>query len=215
MRITILCSSHDHPVNAMLYVWIARHQTVHEIALARSKNELTHGDVLFLISCTEIITASDREKFTKTLVIHASDLPKGRGWSPHIWEILNGAEDVTVTLLEAEDRVDSGAIWKKLCVAIPKHALHNEINEILFGVEMDLMDFAIQEFPVARPQGQDPTAEPNYYTRRTLADSEINPLQTLVSQFDLIRVCDPVRFPAHFSLHGHCYKITIEKIKND
>lgn len=215
MRITILCSTPDHPVNTMLQDWIARHETVHEIALARSKDELTHGDVLFLISCTHIITATDRKKFIKTLVIHASNLPKGRGWSPHIWEILKGAEEVTVTLLEAEDRVDSGAIWKKLRVAVPKHALHNEINEILFRVESDLMDFAVVDFPFVRPQAQDPSAEPSYYARRTLADSEINPYQSLVSQFDLIRVCDPVRFPAHFSIHGHCYKITIEKIKND
>jgi methionyl-tRNA formyltransferase len=115
-------------------------------------------------------------------------LPKGRGWSPHIWEILNGAEDVTVTLLEAEDMVDSGAIWKKVSVGVPKHALHNEINEILFRVEMDLMDFAVDKFPLAHPKAQDPCIVPSYYTRRTLADSAINPEKTLESQFDLIRV---------------------------
>jgi len=215
MKVSIICSSTDHPVNTMLYDWIARHQVTHDITLARSTDELTYGDILFLISCTEIITAVDRAKFSNTLLIHASDLPKGRGWSPHIWEILNGAEEVTVSLLEAEDRVDSGAIWKQLRVTIPKHALHNEINEILFRVESDLMDFAVKEFPFAHPQAQDTLVEPSYFSRRTPADSEINPEQTLVSQFNLIRVCDPLRFPANFSLYGHCYKITLEKIEND
>jgi methionyl-tRNA formyltransferase len=199
----------------MLFGWIDRHQASHNITIVRSKDELTHGDVLFLISCTEIITASDRVKFRKTLVIHASNLPKGRGWSPHIWEILNGAEEITVTLLEAEDRVDSGAIWKKLHVAIPKHALFNEINDILFSVESDLMDFVVREFLSVQPQAQNPCVEPSYYPRRTLHDSEINPDLTLLSQFDLIRVCDPVRFPAHFLLHGHRFKITIEKFENE
>jgi methionyl-tRNA formyltransferase len=212
MKVTVLCTSPMHPVNSMLCEWIVRHQTAHEIYLARSSDELTHGDLLFLISCSQIVTATDRAKFKKSLLIHASDLPKGRGWSPHIWEILNGAEDVTVTLLEAEDMVDSGAIWKKVSIGIPKHALHNEINEILFRAEMDLMDFALEKFSLVHPQAQDPSVVPSYYTRRTLADSAINPEQTLVSQFDLIRVCDPARFPAHFLLHGHCYKITIEKI---
>lgn len=215
MKVTILCGSPDHPVNAMLNDWIARHQTDHEITLARSKDELTHGDLLFLISCTEIVTATDRAKFRKTLVIHASDLPKGRGWSPHIWGILNGAEEITVTLLEAEDKVDSGSIWKKLLVGIPKDALYDEINETLFRAESDLMDFAVEEFAVVRPQAQDPSVEPTYYARRTPADSEIDPDRTLTSQFDLLRICDPVRFPAHFSLHGHRYKITIEKTEND
>ena len=215
MKVTILCSSPDHPVNPMLHDWIARHQAAHEITLARSKDELAHGDLLFLISCTEIITAADRAKFRKTLVIHASDLPKGRGWSPHIWDIVNGAEEITVSLLEAEDRVDSGAIWKKLRVAVPKHALYDEINEILFRAESDLMDFAVEEFAVVHPKAQDPSVEPSYYARRTPADSEINADQTLASQFDLLRVCDPVRFPAYFWLHGHRYKITIEKTEND
>ncbi|WP_296892221.1 hypothetical protein [Thiobacillus sp.] len=215
MKITVLCSSSDHPVNVMLQAWIARHQDGHEISLVRSKKELGGGDLLFLISCDEIITGMERKKFTKTLVIHASDLPKGRGWSPHIWEILNGAEEITVALLEAEDKVDAGAIWKKIHARIPKHALYDEINEILFGAESQLMDFAVEQFVVVQPQPQNPSVEPSYYPRRKPADSEINPNQTLASQFDLLRVCDPARFPAHFSIHGHRYRISIEKIEND
>jgi methionyl-tRNA formyltransferase len=56
----------------------------------------------------------DRAKYDSSLVLHASDLPAGRGWSPHIWAITNGAESVTLSLLEAEDQVDSGRIWKKM-----------------------------------------------------------------------------------------------------
>lgn len=56
---------------------------------------------------------------------------------PHIWAITNGAESVTLSLLEAEDKVDSGRIWKKMILAIPRHALWHEINESLFNAEID------------------------------------------------------------------------------
>ena len=114
MNITILNSSENHPMNDTLTSWIDRNLCNHQIQLVRSKNDLVGGDILFLISCSEVIDHDARTKFKKSLVIHASDLPKGRGWSPHIWEILNGAKYLTISLLEAVDEVDSGDIWKKV-----------------------------------------------------------------------------------------------------
>ena len=74
---------------------------------------LAGGEILFLVSCNEIIGKDVRDRYMATLVIHASDLPKGRGWSPHIWQIIEGKKEIMVSLLEAEDAVDSGAIWAK------------------------------------------------------------------------------------------------------
>lgn len=215
MRISILCSSKYHPVNKMLKEWIGRHQVHHDINLVHSKHELPPGDLLFLISFDEIITAKDRAKFSKSLVIHASDLPRGRGWSPHVWAILDGAEEIIVSLLEADDKVDSGDIWKKVRVTIPKHALYDEINEILFQVESDLMDFAVDSFSLIQPKPQNPSIEASYFRLRTPADSEFNPHESVVDQFNLLRVCDPIRFPAFFKLYGKRYKITIEKMNDE
>src|SRR5687768_16545605 len=119
MKITILCSDATHPVNGWLEVWAAGNQGRHAIEIVRSKQEASGGNILFLISCSEIINARDRSNYERTLVIHASDLPNGRGWSPHIWQIVEGAQEITLTLLEAGGKVDSGPIWKKLKVAIP------------------------------------------------------------------------------------------------
>lgn len=213
MDITILCSSDVHPVNGMLQRWIKSHKAFHNVTLARSKRELASGDILFLISCSEIITEQERQRFQKTLVIHASDLPKGRGWSPHIWELVNGAAGLTVSLLEAQDKVDSGDIWKKVYLNIPRHALYEEINELLFSAESELMDFAVENFDCVVPLAQDSTVEPTYYPRRGPADSELDPQLSIADQFNLLRVCDPVRFPAFFKLHGHTYKLTVERLE--
>lgn len=213
MNITILCSSSSHPVNGMLDRWVAKNQAKHTVNLVRQKAELRGGDILFLISCGEKIAAEDRQAFRKVLVIHASDLPTGRGWSPHIWSILNGAENITVSLLEAEDKVDSGAIWKKVLVPIAKHALFDEINEVLFEAESQLMDFAVSMFGSIVPQPQDSSRAPSYYPRRGPEDSELDVQKSIGEQFDLLRVCDPQRFPAFFKLHGHTYRVTVEKVE--
>jgi methionyl-tRNA formyltransferase len=212
VRITFLCSDSAHPVNIYLEKWISYNTMYHQVTLARRKSDLVGGDILFLISCSEILQASDRTAYQACLVLHASDLPEGRGWSPYVWAIINGAEELTLSLLEAEDPVDSGRIWKKLKFQIPKHALWNEINESLFLAEIELIDFAVEHFRDVLPAHQNPNITPSYYPRRTARDSRIDANIGLKDQFDLIRVCDPLRYPAFFDLHGHRYKLVLEKM---
>jgi methionyl-tRNA formyltransferase len=211
MKITLLCSDTKHPVNTYLRAWIETQQGLHEVELVQRKSELNGGDILFLISCSEIIDAKVRDKYTATLVLHASDLPKGRGWSPHIWEIINGAEAITLSLLEAEDKVDSGRVWKKLNIPVPKHALWDEINQQLFEAEVELINVAVENFGTALPVPQKADADASYYPKRIPADSRIDVNKSIAEQFDLIRVCDPNRFPAYFEYLGIRYTLKVEK----
>ncbi|WP_413521003.1 formyltransferase family protein [Psychrobacter glacincola] len=215
MRISFLCSDHAHPVNDYLFMWIRNNNNKHEIELVRQKKHLSGGDILFLISCTEIIDSRDRNAYTSCLVLHASDLPQGRGWSPHIWSILEGKEELTLTLLEASDKVDSGKIWKKLKFQVPKHALWNEINKQVFEREIELINFAVSNLNNIVPKPQNLSIEPTYYPKRTPADSAIDPQKSIESQFDKIRVCDPERFPAYIEIYGEKYKVTLEKINDE
>lgn len=214
MKISFLCNDPKHPVNDYLYAWIKKNNSKHEIELVRQKEDLSGGEILFLISCTEIINSHDRKGYISCLVIHASDLPRGRGWSPHIWSILEGKEELILTLLEASNKVDSGKIWKKLNFQVPKHALWNEINVQLFEKEIELIDFAVSNFKIVSPKPQDPNIEPTYYPRRTPDDSAIDPFKSIESQFDKIRICDPERFPAYMELYGERYKIILEKVND-
>mgnify|MGYP005587072067 CR=1 FL=1 len=184
----------------------------HDVSLLREQSELKGGDILFLISCNEMISKSARGLFTKTLVIHAGDLPKDRGWSPHIWAIVRGDESITVSLFEADDKIDNGDVWQKLTIEIPKHALWDEINTYLFNAELRLMNFALDKFDVIEPEAQNHQLQPTYLEKRTPEDSAINAHRSIAEQFDLIRVCDPKRFPAYFKIHGHTYKVYLEKM---
>lgn len=211
LRISILCSSAEHPINAHLRQWMDRYGGVHDIELVRSKRDLRGGDILFLISCVEVVKEDVTGKYNHTLVVHASDLPVGRGWSPHIWSIVAGGTEIVVSLLEAAEPVDSGAIWLKVRIDVPVTALYDEINHLLFGAELELMDFAVKNAQAIVPSPQDPTVEPTYFARRTPEDSRVDPHASIASQFDLIRVCDPNRFPAYFELHGQRFLLKLEK----
>lgn len=211
MKITIICSSANHPINAWLDRWASDNSEKNNIQIVRNKIEAKGGDILFVVSCSEIISAGIRSKYKKTLVMHASDLPKGRGWSPHIWKILEGAQEITLSLLEADDKVDSGKIIRKLTIPVKKTALYDEINKLLFDAELQMMDYAVSNFTLLRSVEQDKNIYPTYYKKRTPEDSRIDPFRTIAEQFDLIRICDPVRFPAFFEMHGCRYRLKVER----
>jgi len=183
----------------------------HHVRLIQALSDATGGDILFLISCHDIVRANVRDRYRATLVIHASDLPEGKGWSPLVWQILEGRSDIVVTLFEAVDQVDAGSIWHKETIHIEPHELFDEINEKLFTAELSLMDFAVEHAATIQPQPQ--TGETTtYYRKRTPLDSRIDPAQSIADQFDLIRVSDPRRYPAFFDLHGKRYTLQLRKV---
>lgn len=213
MKFAILTSDKNHPIVPKLEHWLSR-KMGHTGRLYFAKSEVESGDLLFLVSCHEIVGPKTREKFKHTLVLHASPLPKGRGWSPHIWQVIEGASELTCSLLEAAEPVDSGPIWLQRTVKLQGHELYDEINEIIFSLELELMDQAIEQATTIQPKPQSDT-EPTWYRRRTPADSQIDPQQSLASQFNVLRVADPNRFPAYFTHNGHRYNIRISKAKGD
>ena len=214
MKISILCTDPNHPVIKSLHAWIEDVSSQgHDATLVFDKVNLQGGDILFLVSCSKMIRDAERKKYKVTLVLHASDLPRGRGWSPHIWSILDGANQITVTLLEANDPVDTGAIWLKKKFSLEGHELLPEINEKLFNAELLLMTKAVEKIKDIVPIQQ--SGDPGLYQRkRSPEDSQIDPDKTIAEQFDLLRVVDSQRFPAFIDYRGKRYLIKIEKDEN-
>lgn len=210
-KVSILCSDSEHPIVTYLLKWINQSISLANFELAYDSADLNGGDILFLVSCSQFINSDIRRMYRSTLVLHASDLPLGRGWSPHIWEILEGKQKLTVSLIEAEDKIDTGDIWGKRIFEIEGHLLWDEINERLFIIEIELMEYAILNHDEIKPLKQSQTTTPTYYEKRTPKDSEVDPTQPLNDLFNKIRVCDPARFPAFFYYKGHKIKIILEK----
>lgn len=215
MKISVLCTDPNHPVVERLRTWVEDISSKGHVAtLIFDKSELCGGDILYLVSCSQIIRDTERNKYKIVLVLHASDLPKGRGWSPYIWSILDGAHQITVSLLEASDPVDSGAIWLKTTFDLEGHELLQEINAKLFEAELMLMSQAIDQFDYITPMQQLGESEP-YMKKRTPADSQLDLNKTIAEQFNLLRVVDSIRYPAFFEYQGKRYLVKIEKDESE
>jgi UDP-2,4-diacetamido-2,4,6-trideoxy-beta-L-altropyranose hydrolase len=207
MKIEILISDPDHPIMSYLENFKSRQA---KINIVHSSQDLTGGFILFLISCAEILRSEITKKYKHSLVLHASDLPNGRGWSPHVWSVLEGNNLLTLSLIEAHEKVDQGPIWLKEHIALEGHELFDEINDKLFQAEIKLMAEAIDKANVITPKSQADIAS-KYYPKRTPDDSRLNLHQSLIDQFNLLRISDKDRYPAFFEHLGHKYIVKIEK----
>lgn len=202
MNITVFCSDRRHHVWPSLRRWCDQNK-----ALLVSEPGLPGGDLLILVSCVHVVPAAERAKYRRAVVIHESDLPQGRGWSPLAWQVLEGRNAFTVSLIDCGDPVDSGAILTQRQFSLEGHELSDEINRARDKVRLELMDFARDNpsFP-ARPQ----EGEVTRYPRRCPQDSQLDPDSSIAAQFELLRICDQ-RFPAFFELRGHRYEVTLRK----
>jgi len=210
MDLTIICSDKHHKIFPYLEKWVKENSNNHNISLITKSEDITRGDILFLISCTEIIKTEIRKRFKHTLVIHESDLPKGRGWSPVVWHIINGLNTIPVSLLDAAEKVDSGDIWKKEFVKLEGHETAVEINSKIFPVKLKLMDYAIHNMDSIKKTPQE--GEPTFFPRRKPEDNELDVNKSIKEQFDLMRIADNERYPCFFNFRGHRYKVTLSKI---
>ena len=217
MNVVILSTDPQHPVNHSLRGW--KSLTVkngHKVRIESNPDNVGSGDILFLVSCSVFITEEIKKKFKAVLVLHASDLPDSRGWSPHVWSILAGSNDITVCLLEASEPVDTGDIWLKKHFKLEGHELLDEINAALFSVELELMTEAVESFDQISPEKQPAIVNRSLIKptlrKRTADDSCLDVDKSILEQFNLLRVVDSDRYPAYIEHLGQRYKITIEKV---
>jgi len=203
--VTVICSDPRSHLWPKLLEWCA----ANDYGLIDKKKNAFGGDLLILLSCTEIVEREIRDRYKKTVVIHESALPAGRGWSPFAWQILEGKNEITVTLLEAADKVDSGDIWKQEKLLFRGDEMSNELNDVRDACRIRLAQWAIDNWQSAIPTPQ--VGEPTYYARRHPRDSKLDPHKSIAEQFDLLRICEP-RFPAFFFHREHFYEVSVRKV---
>lgn len=214
-KVDFLCSDENHPVMEYLIMWKDQNLNNYEISIFKSSSDLKGGDFLFLISCNEIIRENITNLYKHSLVIHASDLPHGRGWSPLSWQILEGKEKIKLSLIEANQKVDTGKIWLQKDMIFSNDMIFEEINKTLFESEIFLINQALKNYHDIEPNKQDKKDGLKTYKKRNPEDSKLDINKDIKSQFNLIRIADPNRYPAFFIIHGRKYKLKLEKYEDD
>jgi methionyl-tRNA formyltransferase len=214
--ITLLCGSKSHPIVRHLRKWINLQTSQNrKIDIHFTHEDVTPSGVLFALSYGRILPEDFVKQFDHVIVLHASDLPKGRGWSPYIWEILEGADFITLSAISAAKGVDEGDIWEKEYISISPTDIYLDINKKLFNAEVRLIERVLEMIE----NGEAPTPQledaATYYPRRNPEDSRVHLESKLGDIFNLLRTADPKRYPVFFEKDGVRFNLLLEKVYED
>jgi len=173
------------------------------------KNISEEFEVVFILSYFKIIPPKFLSMHRHNIVVHESDLPKGKGWAPLFWQILEGKNKIPIVLFEASKNVDDGDIYLKDFLIFEGHELYDEIREKQAKKTIELCLRFIDDYEKLKPKKQ--RGKSTFYRRRTPADSELDINKTIKEQFNLLRIVNNENFPAFFYHKGHKYIINIYK----
>lgn len=173
--------------------------------------QLIGGDICFYLSYGKIVDSERLKLFKNNLVIHASDLPRGKGWSPASWQILEGAEKIPLTMIEALPNVDSGPIYEQHFVEIEKSDLVTDWRFKLSIVICSMVNSFVENYPASKKTAYNQSGESTFYRKRQPVDSELDVKKEINKQFNLLRIVDNVKYPAYFIYRGKKFFIKIEK----
>ena len=185
----------------------------HIVKLLWDHNQVSNGDILVILSYEKLIPERILKRNKNNLVVYESDLPKGRGWSPFIWQILKRKNVITITLFEAAKKVDSGEIYLQEKMDFAVHELVDELRAVQGKHTIDLVMKYIRGYGCIKPQEQ--KGRPSFFRRRLPQDSELNINSSIKQQFNLLRVVDNVKYPAFFRYKGHKYILRINKADDE
>ena len=178
------------------------------------KNLKKNFDINIIFSYFKKIPKKYLAYSKNNLIPHESRLPQGKGMSPLTWQILEGKNIIYFSLIEAESKFDSGAIYYQKKVNINKTLLFQEIKKIQLLENLKLINKFLKYLKLKKkiPNVLKKKGESSFYRRRNTKDSELNIDDTIKNQFNLLRVSDYKKYPAFFKIFGKKYKIKIMKL---
>jgi len=166
-------------------------------------------DVIFILSYHNIIPAKYLKNSRHNLVVHASTLPKGKGWAPLFWQILEGKSNIQFTMIEAGDGVDNGDIYMQESLKLEGHELNKELREKQAQLTIQMCQNFVnnyEKYKVPIEQGGGET----FYEKRDKEGSKLDIDKTIREQFNLLRIVNNDDYPAFFELEGNRYILKIE-----
>jgi len=172
-------------------------------------DEVLDFDIVFLLGYTKILPNKFLQRNKLTLVVHESDLPKGKGFAPIQWQLLEGQSEIKVSLIEATDNVDSGDIFLQSIITFDGTELYEEIREKQAIATINIISEFLKLYPNITRTKQ--VGNETFYPKRKSADGELDISKTLQENFNLLRVGNNDAWPSFFYFKGVKYVLKISK----
>jgi|TARA_B100001059_G_C17835309_1_gene587662 methionyl-tRNA formyltransferase len=172
-------------------------------------------DVNIVLSYFKKIPKKNLDFSRHNIVVHGSDLPKGKGMSPISWQILKGRNKIVFTIFEANTSYDDGFYYFKKIISFQKTDLHSEIKHKQIKATIKLLKKFFANIKKLKKKKQ--LGKSTFYSLRKKSHSQLNIRKSLLSQMNLLRIVDNEKYPAFFYFKKKKYIIKIfkdEKYKN-
>lgn len=186
-------------------------QIGHDIRYVHAPESIQGGDVLFILGYYSKIDPKILCLNEHNLVVHESDLPKGRGWSPLFWQILEGANEVPVVLFEAGDELDAGPVYLRDVMKFNGTELRDELRAKQADTTIELCKNFIRNYPEIISRAVVQNGLPTYYTKLGNEQSELDIDKTLGEQFNKMRMADNENYPLFFVYNEQKYTLKVFK----
>jgi UDP-2,4-diacetamido-2,4,6-trideoxy-beta-L-altropyranose hydrolase len=215
LRISILSDAGSW-INASLSVWVdSLLSRGAAVSWVHDPKTLTGGEICFFLSCGQYVGSSIRSQFRICLVVHESNLPQGKGWSPLTWQVLEGVSEIPVTLFEAANSIDSGEIFGQEVIPLKGTELLDELHDLQAESTFSLCNEFIRNYPKSLERGVPQKGGESVYRRRRPVDSGLDPSRTLEELFPALRVASNQDYPAFFRYRGCRYRIETYSMGRD
>jgi len=200
----------DNP-DSWILPWVENLKNIlaesHEVSLTYDAKEIRKGDFSFFLGCTKIVPGEYLKRNKLNLVVHESDLPFGKGWSPVAWQVLKGVSTIPVVLFEATEDLDSGPIYLRDTMVLNGTELLPEIREKQGEKTLQMVLEFLKKWPELNPVEQQ--GDSVVFRRRTEQDDKLDTNKTIEEHFDQLRIVHNEKYPAWFEFGGRKYKIKI------
>jgi len=165
-------------------------------------------DYVFVLGYTRILPNSFIKNNKLIIVIHESNLPKGKGNSPLQWQILKNKNHIDVNLIKLTENLDSGDIILTDRIVLNGTELYDEIRDKQAIVTFKLISkfLKLKKIKFKKQIGKE-----TFYKKRTPSDSELKFTKSIKENFNLLRISNNEKWPAFFYYKKTKYIIKIFK----
>lgn len=164
-------------------------------------------DIVFILGYTKILPSDFLRRNALNLVVHESDLPNGKGFSPIQWQLLEGKDQIKISLIEALETVDSGDILLQNTIIFEGTELYEEIRSKQAQATILLINDFINLYPNFERKKQ--VGEDSFYPKRRGKDSELDINKSIRENFNLLRIGNNECWPSFFIYKDKKYLIKI------
>tara|TARA_Y100000816_G_C25985671_1_gene514814 strand:+ start:75 stop:719 length:645 start_codon:yes stop_codon:yes gene_type:complete len=177
--------------------------------ISKKAQYVKHQDIVFPLSYTKILKKSFLKRNKLVMIAHPSKLPKDKGFAPIQYQILKNQKKIYVSLIKADEKVDTGPLYKRNFFILDGRELSDEIRHKQFVNIVKIIKQFLIKYPKHKFTKQ--VGKGTFNKKRFKKDSELNINKTIKSQFNHLRINDNKLYPSFFYYKNTKYLLKIFK----